>query len=224
MNTAALRRRRGRVAATYLAGTGLLGASLSTTPGSPRFYGLTLGVAVTWVAGAVGARTLHRGRAARAAVVTPALIGVGAFGMFYGCALVARNIPMLDRAITKILAYDHRGSSALVLGTTLVNGAAEELFFRGALYTAVRDRHPVVTSTVLYSLTTTATRNPALVIASTVMGTIFALQRRATGGIQAPMITHLTWSALMLRYLPPLFRDHSPAGLVTPTLGRGTRE
>jgi len=40
-----------------------------------------------------------------------------------------------------------------------------------------------------------------------VMGVLFALQRRASGGIQAPILTHLTWSALMLRYLPPLFAD-----------------
>ena len=33
----------------------------------------------------------------------------------------------------------------------------------------------------------------------------FAFQRRATGGIQASALTHLTWSALMLWYLPPLF-------------------
>jgi hypothetical protein len=37
---------------------------------------------------------------------------------------------------------------------------------------------------------------------------LFGLQRRATGGIQAPLITHLTWSVLMLRFLPPLFRHH----------------
>jgi hypothetical protein len=37
------------------------------------------------------------------------------------------------------------------------------------------------------------------------MGTLFALQRRATGGVQAPILTHLTWSALMVRFLPPLF-------------------
>jgi hypothetical protein len=28
-----------------------------------------------------------------------------------------------------------------------------------------------------------------------------------TGGILAPMLTHLTWSVLMLRFLPPLFDD-----------------
>jgi hypothetical protein len=37
------------------------------------------------------------------------------------------------------------------------------------------------------------------------MGLLLGLQRRSTGGIQAPVLTHLTWSALMLRYLPPLF-------------------
>jgi CAAX protease family protein len=62
-------------------------------------------------------------------------------------------------------------------------------------------------STAAYALATTATRNPALVLASAAVGTLFALQPRATGGIQAPLLTHLTWSALMLRYLPPLFRD-----------------
>ena len=43
------------------------------------------------------------------------------------------------------------------------------------------------------------------------MGTLLAVQRRATGGIQAPLLTHLTWSTLMLRYLPPLFRDQEHA-------------
>jgi len=45
----------------------------------------------------------------------------------------------------------------------------------------------------------------ALVLASVPMGLLFAQQRRITGGIQAPMLTHVVWSTLMLRYLPPLF-------------------
>jgi hypothetical protein len=76
-------------------------------------------------------------------------------------------------------------------------------------------------STAVYALATTSTRNPALVLASGAVGTLFALQRRATGGIQAPLLTHLTWSALMLRYLPPLFREvpatDAPATDVSPT-------
>jgi membrane protease YdiL (CAAX protease family) len=66
----------------------------------------------------------------------------------------------------------------------------------------------------VYGLATTATRNPALVLASLAMGALFGLQRRASGGIQAPMITHATWSALMLRYLPPLFPDRPALAVV----------
>ena len=71
-------------------------------------------------------------------------------------------------------------------------------------------------STGTYALATVATRNPALVLAAAVMGTLFAAERRASGGIQAPMISHLTWSTLMLKYLPPLFRDRSAAAVDGP--------
>ena len=39
---------------------------------------------------------------------------------------------------------------------------------------------------------------------------LFGLQRRTSGGILAPALTHLTWSLLMLRYLPPLFPAPRP--------------
>ena len=61
-------------------------------------------------------------------------------------------------------------------------------------------------STAAYALATASTRNPALVLASVVMGLLFGLQRRASGGVEASALTHVTWSVLMLRYLPPLFR------------------
>jgi CAAX protease family protein len=82
-----------------------------------------------------------------------------------------------------------------------VTGAAEEVFFRGAVYDAFGARG----STAVYVLSTTATRNPALVLASAVMGTLFAVQRSRSGGVQAPLVTHVVWSALMLAFLPRLF-------------------
>jgi len=45
------------------------------------------------------------------------------------------------------------------------NGVAEEVLFRGAMYSAV-GAHPVARSTVVYAVSTCATRNPALVLAS----------------------------------------------------------
>ncbi len=209
---ARFRRRRRVVAATSLAGAGMLGAGLSTKPDSPAFYGMTLGTAATWVIGGLASGKLHLGwmqygENLRRPLVTPVLTGVGAFGGFYAAALVAKRIPILERAISSVLSYADQGSTGLVMFTTLANGVAEEVFFRGALYAAVGENRPVVASTGVYMLATVATRNPALVLASGVMGALFGLQRRSSGGIQAPLLTHLTWSTLMLRYLPPLFRD-----------------
>jgi CAAX protease family protein len=211
------RRRRKVVAGISVAGAGLLGASLSTEPDSMHFYALSLGVAGTWLIGGVGSGPVHLGWAHSAdgtlhrPVIAPIASGAATFGIFYGAALIARRIPILNEAITSVLQYAHRGSDPLVLATTLANGIGEEVFFRGALYAAVGVKHPVAASTAVYTLAATATRNPALVVASAVMGTLFARQRRISGGIQAPILTHLTWSTLMLRFLPPLFRDTTVA-------------
>ncbi|MCW2785108.1 MAG: family intrarane metalloprotease [Marmoricola sp.] len=204
-------RRRKVVAATALVGAGLLGASLATEPGSKRFYASTGAVAGLWTLGGLASGPLHLGwveshdQQLRRPVLTPVATGVGAFGFFYGCALVARRIPVLERAISGVLVFADEGDDRLVYLTTLANGLGEEVFFRGALYAALGPSHPVAASTAVYTLATTTTRNPALVLAAAVMGSLFALQRRATGGLQAPTITHVTWSALMLRFLPPLF-------------------
>jgi len=196
-------RRRKVVAATAVAGAGLLGASLSTEPGSRKFYALTLGVAGLWTVGGLSSGRLPLGD--RRDVVVPVATGAAAFGAFYAAALAARRVPPLRRALVDVMQYANEGSERLVMTTALANGVAEEVFFRGAIYAAA-GRQPVVRTTAAYTLATTTTRNPALVLASAVMGALFGLQRRATGGIQAPILTHVTWSALMLRFLPRLFR------------------
>jgi membrane protease YdiL (CAAX protease family) len=209
---AVVRRRRLVVGGVSVVGTGLLGLSLSTRPGSTQFYAATAAVAATWTAGGFLSGPLHLGwiegrdRHLRRPVLTPVATGVAAFGFFYGCALVARRIPVLDRAIGNVLQFAEQGTGPLVVATTLANGLGEEIFFRGAMYSALDRDRAVVVSTVVYTAATVSTRNPALVLAAGFMGSLLALQRRASGGLQAPVLTHLTWSALMVRYLPPLFR------------------
>ena len=217
-HTVVLRRRR-VVAATALLGAGVLGVSLRASPNSARFYVLTLSAAATWTVGGIVSGPLHLGwiesrdRNLRRPVVVPVATGVGAFAFFYGCALVARRIPFLDRAIGRVLVFAEEGNGPLVLLTTYANGVGEEVFFRGALYTALPSDQAVVASTLVYTLATVTTRNPSLVLAAGVMGVLFGMQRRASGGLQAPLLTHLTWSTLMVRYLPPLFRRaHGDAG------------
>jgi membrane protease YdiL (CAAX protease family) len=212
---AAFRRRRRVTAASAVAGAALLGVSLSQPPDSRRFYGLTLAAAATWTTGGLAAGPLHAGwtfgprGTVRRPWLSPVATGTGAFGAFYAAALVARRIPPLDRALVSVLRYADQGSPPLVLTIALANGMAEEVFFRGALYAAVGTDRPVLKTTAVYGLATTATRNPALVLAGLAMGPLLGLQRRSTGGILAPVLTHLTWSALMLRYVPPLFAERA---------------
>lgn len=209
-------RRRRVVAGTSVLGAVLLGTSMSAKPDSRSFYVLTLGAAGAWTLGGLASGPLHLGwveghdRRLRRPVVTPVATGVGAFAFFYGSALVARQIPFLERAISNVLAYADEGRLPLVLLTTYANAIGEEVFFRGAFYAALPHGQAVVTSTGVYMLATVTTRNPSLVIAAAFMGSLFALQRRASRGLQAPLLTHLTWSTLMLRYLPPLFRRARP--------------
>jgi hypothetical protein len=205
-------RRRSVVVGTSVVGATVLGLSLAAPPDSARFYVLTMAAAGTWTVGGLASGPLHLGwiegrdQRLRRPWVTPVATGAGAFGFFYGCALVARRIPVLDTAIRRVLAFAEQGNMPLVLLTTYANGLGEEIFFRGALYATMPHRRAVAASTGVYALATVTTRNPSLVLAATVMGALFALQRRASGGLQAPLITHLTWSTLMVRYLPPLFR------------------
>jgi hypothetical protein len=202
--------------ATGIGGAGLLGISLSAKAGSRQFYILTMGLAGTWAAGALSSGPLplsmpHDRDGTRCRpVVMPLLAGAGAFGLFYGAARLARHIPPLNRAIGSVLRYADNGSTPLVLATASANAVAEELFFRGALWSLAGKSHPLAKTTLAYAATTAATRNPALVLAGIATSVLFGLQRRTSGGVMAPALSHLTWSLLMLRYLPPLFPAPRP--------------
>jgi membrane protease YdiL (CAAX protease family) len=108
--------------------------------------------------------------------------------------------------ITRVLEFANYGPSWLVVFITVINGIAEELFFRGALYTALGKTYPVVISTVLYVLATSATTgNPMLGFAAIILGAVCAYERRATGGVLAPMLTHFFWGLVLVLALPPMF-------------------
>lgn len=209
---AAFRRRRIVAAVTLVIGAVLLGLSLSIRPGDTLFYPMTLAVAATWVAGAFLSGPLHLGHipfrdTLRRPVVTPVLTGLVAGAVFVVGALVVREIPPLRAYTDDVLDHARYGSIVLIAVVTLANGAGEELFFRGALYAAVGRAMPVGISTGVYVLATVATGNPMLVFAAALLGTILALQRRASGGVLAPILTHVTWSTVMLFALPPLIAN-----------------
>jgi uncharacterized protein len=196
----------------------LLRSAFAARAGSARFYLLTTSLAGTWTAGALGAGPIpwhgdgwssRPASAARALIVVPVVSGAGTFAVFYGVARAARRHRTLRRPIAGALRYADAGSAPLVVLIASGSAVAEELFFRGALWSGSR---PLCTTTLAYAASTAATGNPALVLAGLITSVIFGWQRAATGGVLAPAVTHLTWSVLMLRYLPPLFRhaDRAP--------------
>jgi membrane protease YdiL (CAAX protease family) len=204
-------RRRVVVALTLVVGATLLGLSFSTEPGDSSFYPLTFGLAATWVVGSLASGPLHLGHIVlrsklRRPIVTPIIVGLLLAAMFVAGGLVIREIPVLAALTNDVLGYAKVGSIALVALVTFVNGVAEELFFRGALFAAIGVRHPVLISTVLYALATIAGGNAVLVFAAAILGLVTGLQRRAAGGVLAPILTHVTWSMAMLFVLPLIFR------------------
>jgi hypothetical protein len=133
-------------------------------------------------------------------------LGYGALlaGTFVAGALVVREVPWLDDQVRHVLDHADQGSVPLLVVVTAVNGVAEELFFRGALYAAT-PRYPVVVTTAAYTLATLVTGNLMLAFAAVLLGILVGLERRATGGIQAPVITHVVWSVTLLLALPAIF-------------------
>jgi membrane protease YdiL (CAAX protease family) len=120
-------------------------------------------------------------------------------------ALVFREVPFLTGLTEDVIGYARYGILPVVLIITMMNGIAEELFFRGALFAGIGVRHPVTISTILYTLATVGSGNLVLVFAAALLGTVVGLERRASGGVLGPILTHVTWSTAMLFLLPLIF-------------------
>jgi uncharacterized protein len=191
--------------ATLPVGGVLLALAFAQPPGRLTFYLLTMAVAATWVVGGALSDPLPLGpRVAggwRTAIGVPVATGLAAAGAVVASVVLVRQVPALRGFVDDLLTRA-RGPAAPTALVTLANGGAEEVFFRGAVFAALGPRRPVARSTAVYASVTVATGNPALVVAAVALGVLFGLQRRASGGILAPLLTHLTWSAALLAALP----------------------
>ena len=206
----AFRRRQIVAAVVVLVGAGVLGWSLRLEPGGNLFYVAAIVLALVWTVGAFLSGRLHLGRMARGSdvfvrpILAPILLGLLMVGIFILGALVVREIPPLADYVSSVLQYADEGSLTLLAIITFFNGIAEELFFRGAMYAAI-PQHPVAWTTLAYVVATLATGNIMLGFAAVLLGLVCGLERRASGGILAPILTHITWSLSMLFLLPLLF-------------------
>lgn len=204
-----LRRRQVVTAVVVVLGAVVLGLSLRIEPGSVWFYPAAFGLAGVWAVGALASGPLHLGRIAHGdkqvrPVLTPIALGLGLAALFVVGGLVVRQVDWLERQVSNVLDFADQGSLPILVVVTAVNGVAEELFFRGAAYAAIT-RHPVPWTTFAYVVATAATGNIMLAFAAVLLGVVVGLQRRASGGILAPILTHVTWSLCMLLVLPLLF-------------------
>jgi membrane protease YdiL (CAAX protease family) len=200
-------RRRPVVVVTLAVGCTLLGLSLATAPGDGLFYPLLLAVAAVWIGGALASGPVpFRPRAGDGPVrwARPVALGLLAAGVFLVGGLVVHEIEPLREFAANALDHERRGNTVLVALLTLANAVGEEVFFRGALFAAVGPRRRLLITTAVYVAATTATGNPLLVFAAVLMGSLFGWQRELSGGVVDPMLTHLTWSLVMLTALPSI--------------------
>ncbi|MEO6793192.1 MAG: type II CAAX endopeptidase family protein [Mycobacterium sp.] len=203
-------RRRVVVAVVLVLGAAVLGFMHTKHPGEPSFYWLSLALAAVWATGALLSGPLHlgvvrfRGRNERP-VFTGTGIGLLLGGVFVLGAFAVQQIPSLAGQVTAVLDFTTQISWRLVVVIAIVNAIAEEMFFRGALFSALGRRYPLVVSTLLYVAAMMAAGNLMVGLAALVLGTVCAIERRATGGVLAPVFTHLVWGLTMVLALPPIF-------------------
>jgi len=206
---------------TLVVGAALLAGTLVSSRGSAAFYAFGFALAATWAIGSVaagpitlaagpitlaaGTSTLAGGARRRGRVrivLAGATVGALAYGVFVVAALVCRHLPGLGSAVDDLLTTADAGRFGVVLALALANAVAEELFFRGALLDAIATARAPVWATLAYVLVTAGGGNIALVAAAVVMGSLFMVERLRSGGVLASIVTHATWSTLVLVAFP----------------------
>ena len=201
----ALVQRRWISSVTLAVGSFMLAWSLRLSPGNPAYYAATLALAVTWIVGGLlsgklylGSANSRDGQRASRGILQAVILGL----LLLGVAALASPVPALRDQLAVLLVPSYFSFLPVVVLLTLLNAIGEELFFRGALYAAVGGRQAMLVTTLVYALTTIPTGLPVMVLSAALIGVVVGLQRRVTGGVLAPVITHVIWSMGVLFLLP----------------------
>ena len=187
--------------ATLVAAAVLTDRAYDAAPGTGAVSARSWAVAAVLVAGAVLSGGLPKAtRDGRYRLLRPVLTGVLLFVVFVVVGWFFRLLPLVDHAVTEVLRRADRESALAVALAATGAAVAEEVFYRGALFE--RARLPVLTTTLAHVLTTLPAGNVALTGAAAVLGVVLGSSRRASGGWWAPAVTHVTWSLLVIAWLP----------------------
>lgn len=184
-------------------GTGTLYLTFTVSYDSSLFFKYSMVLGACWLAVFIAGLAIDDGvsPSERAPVAKAAWLGLLG-GLAVGIvsvvgAWVLSLLPWTADLIAEVLGPVGADNFGPVFVTALIVGAAEELAFRGGVFALFRER-PILWSTLIYAIVTCATLNPALVLATVVIGLPFAWLRQWTGQVIAPMLAHMAWTTVTL--------------------------
>ncbi|WP_153395211.1 CPBP family intramembrane glutamic endopeptidase [Ornithinicoccus halotolerans] len=197
---------------TLAAGTLLLAVALRQPVGDETWLLLALLATCVWGVGGLLSGPVPVGRLRRPGepgpggppLLAPLVVGVVAVALTLAGAVLLAHLPVAGDSLEVVV--DRRASQPwwLLVPVLVIGGVGEELMFRGALYDALGRWRPVAATTVVYTLATAATGQPMLILAAFVLAVLTGVQRRVSGGVLAPALTHVTWTVGMALLLPPV--------------------
>lgn len=147
-------------------------------------------------------------------------IAVASGIVFYGATRAAVGLasrqPVLRASVADVYRHSRETGFVTVLALTLLVAVpGEELFWRGFLLPELRDATGSVSGAILAWAVavgvTAAWASPPLLAAAVVGGGLWTILATWSGGVLAPIASHLVWTALMLVWPPPAARDMVPS-------------
>jgi membrane protease YdiL (CAAX protease family) len=147
-------------------------------------------------------------------------VGVASGLVFYAATRVVVDLatrqPVLRRSVDDLYGRSQEIRFLTVLALTLVIAVpGEELFWRGFLLPELRDATGSVTGAILTWAAavgvSVAWASPPLLAGAVVGGALWTVLATWSGGVLAPIASHLVWTALMLVWPPPAARDMVPS-------------
>jgi hypothetical protein len=146
--------------------------------------------------------------------------GLALYVVFWiGEQLLVIILPSLAAEVGDLYAVRGETRPAYVPLILLIAAPAEELFFRGL----VQQRAGVAVALVVYGAVHLWERKVILVLAAVAAGAYWGALLNLTGGLVAPIVSHLVWAMLIIVWRParPAAWASRAGGRVRAALGRG---
>lgn len=147
-------------------------------------------------------------------------VGVVSGLVFYGATRVVVDLatrhPAFERAVADVYRRSEETPFAIALVLTLLIAVpGEELFWRGLVFPELREATGSVTGALLTWAAAVgvnaAWASAPLLAGAVVGGALWTLLATWSGGVMAPVASHLVWTGLMLVWPPPAARDMVPS-------------